>query len=150
MSENAKLSWAQRSKEALDNVTAEEMVPVTKGGGNLSITTFYRTTAPRDGVLKPGSAMLTEGQQIEGTYKGSFTTKNYGTKIHKIQTDANTAVGLPGSGQLNAALEKVEEGAKVVIQYNGKSPMKTGKFAGTEAHNYSVMASRLKNGKASE
>lgn len=43
-------------------------------------------------------------------------------------------IGLNSNGQLDKAMEKVEEGQYVQVTYNGKSEIEKGKYAGKEAH----------------
>lgn len=86
---------------------------------------------------------LEAGQAIEGILKkaGPVTSK-FGTKnqyvIEEFVTGANVVI--EQAGNLTARLngKNVKVGDAVQINYLGKSPLKSGAFAGTPAHNFRV------------
>lgn len=47
-------------------------------------------------------------------------------------------IGLNSTGQLNNAMEKVEEGQIIQVMYNGMAEMEKGKYAGKDAHQVEV------------
>jgi len=78
------------------------------------------------------------GQELSGTYLGSFQCGPYKTFTHKIET-ADGVIGVNGSGMLNKKLALVTQGADVTIVYTGKQPIAKGPFAGTNAHQFKVL-----------
>jgi hypothetical protein len=132
-------NWANRGKAALATVPSvpEGYTRIGNSGGGEEITAFYRFTEPKPGT--PKAAVLSKGQSIEGTYAGSYENKKFGNTVHKVRTAAGL-VALPNATQLNNALKGITEGTKLVIVYNGKNQIKTGKFAGKEAHAFDVFA----------
>lgn len=86
--------------------------------------------------LKPAELI---DQPVVGTFVESFEQETkYGLKTNfKIQTEEGLIV-LNGNGNLTSKMSRVNPGQIVKIEYLGKSPMKSGKYAGTPAHNYEV------------
>lgn len=131
-------NWANKGKVALAEVKAvPEGYTRIGGGGGEEIALFYRFNEAPEGVTK--AAVMTKGLQLEGTYAGSYENKKFGNTVHKLRT-ATGLVALPNATQLNNALKGITEGTKLVIQYNGKNTIKTGKFVGKSAHSFDVFA----------
>lgn len=139
-------NWATRTKEVL--ATTKASVPagmkVVSGGSSDPIIAFYRFTEPK--TPSPLARILNKGDVFEGTYDGSFESKNYaGQYTHKVRT-AEGLIALPGAAQLNNGLSKVPKGAQVQVVYNGKTTIETGKFAGKQAHSFQVASdSQIEN-----
>jgi hypothetical protein len=135
-------NWSQRGKAALQEVSAIPEGYQRIGGANSNgteIVTFYRLTEPKEGMGDAKTGVLKAGDKVEGTYAGNFTNKKFGNLVHKVVT-AKGLVALPNATQLNNALKGIAEGTKLLIQYNGKNVIKTGKYAGKAAHSFDVFA----------
>lgn len=143
-------SWANRTKSDLAAVGAEELAALRPVGRNADfepINTYYQFTARKDGTVGEKARVLTKGTKIFGTFEGSFTkTQNNKFKkpTHKIRT-AEGLVALPSSGQLDKLIAQVEEGAKILVTYNGKQEIKRGTYAGSLAHTFDVASDRQKS-----
>lgn len=86
------------------------------------------------------------GDYIIGTYKGSredqYNKPNWLVAVEEAEfSDSKAAkkligqtIGLNSAGQLNKAMEKVEEGDMIQVMYNGTSEIEKGKYAGKDAH----------------
>lgn len=86
------------------------------------------------------------GDYIIGKFKGSKTDNydkpNWLVEVvdaafveHKLARKLiGQTIGLNSSGQLNKAMEKVEEGDLIQVMYNGTSEIEKGKYAGKDAH----------------
>lgn len=134
-------NWANRTKAALTSVDTSNLKPVG-GFQNEPIVRYYQLTALKENA-GPNAAQLNAGDDITGTYDGSFTTKKFGTTYYKVRT-AEGLVAVPGTGQLKSLMGKVAEGATVKISYNGKEKITKGAMAGKQAHKFFVAASELK------
>lgn len=87
-----------------------------------------------------------EGDYIIGKYVGmkedNYEKPNWLIEVEEaVFADEDEAekligkqIGLNSNGQLDKAMEKVEEGQYVQVTYNGKSEIEKGKYAGKEAH----------------
>lgn len=87
-----------------------------------------------------------EGDYIIGKYVGmkedNYDKPNWMVQVEEaVFADEEEAaklvgkqIGLNSNGQLDKAMEKVEEGQFVQVTYNGKSEIEKGKYAGKEAH----------------
>lgn len=133
-------SWANRTKQDLSSTPVSQLKRV--GGSLEPINVYFQMTEPRKGAPET-ARKLNPNDEILGTYEGSFTTKRFGTTYHKVRTEANGLVAIPGSGQLNSLMKKVAQGAEVQIIYQGKETIKKGNFAGKPAHNFIVNASEM-------
>lgn len=95
------------------------------------------------------------GDILIGTYKGSQTDSydkpNWLIEVEDAQfTNAKTAkkfmpkgdekvvIGLNSSGKLDQAMEQVEMGDMVQIEYKGMSTIEKGKYKGKDAHDIEV------------
>ena len=86
------------------------------------------------------------GDYVIGTYKGSkqdqYDKPNWMIQVEECGfVDRKAAkkldgqvIGLNSSGQLNKAMEHVEEGDMIQVMYNGTSEITEGKYAGKDAH----------------
>ena len=138
-------NWANRTKAKLDAVKTNT---TTINDGYKSITlsnspvvAYYRFNEVPDGAER--ARQLVEGATFTGTYEGSFENK-FGGSNHKIATDEGLIV-LPSAAQLNKLLEKAVVGTGVIISYSGKKAIKSGKYEGKIAHEFTVRAQELKN-----
>lgn len=122
---------------------SEKQVQFTDSGAATDAT-FIKLKPLNDEQKEKGFyRQLEEGQAIEGILKkaGPITSK-FGTKnqyvIEEFVTGANVVI--EQAGNLTARLEgkNVKVGDAVQINYLGKSPLKSGPFAGTPAHNFRV------------
>ena len=88
-----------------------------------------------------GPKEMKEGQELEGTYRGTFTVDGkFGPQlVHKLDT-TDGLIGINGNGMLNKKLAQVSEGTAVTIVYNGEEKIKKGKFKGSSAYQFSVFA----------
>jgi hypothetical protein len=131
-------NWSQRGKEALKAATPSrnglKKLGQNNGGSLEPITTYYRYTAPNEPKANVGT--LVAGMSVQGVYEGSFVDK-YDKTQYKFRTDAGL-VAVPGCAQLDNAMQGVIAGKKIIIDYNGKEPVKTGKNAGKESHSFDV------------
>jgi hypothetical protein len=95
------------------------------------------------------------GDILIGTYKGSQTDSydkpNWLVEVEDAQFtnakvakkllpkgDEKTVIGLNSSGKLDAAMEQVEIGDMVQIEYKGMSTIEKGKYKGKDAHDIEV------------
>ena len=86
---------------------------------------------------------MTEGQEIEGTYEGSFESGEPNEKgerglTYKLRLPDGKLVGIGGCGSLNRDLAPHAIGTYVKLIYGGKKKMKTGPQKGKMAHNFTV------------
>lgn len=141
-------TWAQRGKEALQNVDTTNEAPAGmrragrgSSGSGEEIIAFYQFNPSKSGNTK--ARVLSEGDTITGTYQGSFKDKTYGRYMHKVKT-LEGLVTLPAAGQLDKNILTVQEGADVKVVYLGKQTIKAGRYAGKAAHTFDVFASAFK------
>lgn len=130
-------NWAQRGKDALSSVE-DNLKPVA--GSGLETIIGYYSLSPR----KNPSAVartLESGGSIRGVYAGKYTDATYNKTIYKVRTEEGL-VALNSATQLDNLMTKVPEGAEVKITYNGKNTIKSGKYAGKQAHSFSVASDR--------
>ncbi len=112
-------------------------------GGSEPVAFFYRTSAPKKPTKSPFK-VISKGETIEGTYERSFISGKFNNPTYIVRLANGTLVGLPGAGSLKKGMEKLAEGSKVKVIYNGMSPIKTGQWEGTDAHNFTVFGTKLK------
>jgi hypothetical protein len=93
-----------------------------------------KLTAGEITFIKPNE--LQKGDTIEGKYV-EVRKDQYGGNGYKFITSEGTKV-LNGTGQLDSIMALVELGTNVKIVYEGTSLVKSGKFKGKEAHQFSV------------
>lgn len=87
-----------------------------------------------------------EGDYVVGEYVGIHTDQ-YDKECMKMKVEdavfrdkkaAKNVIGkilvLNAAGQLNKAMEKMDEGQFVQVTYNGMSTIETGKYAGKDSH----------------
>lgn len=85
--------------------------------------------------IRPGQ--LTKGSVIAGIYRGSFEDRFEKLNYRLEQADKSMKV-VNGSGLLDNLMQRVNIGDSIEIVYTGKQALKTGKFAGKEAHGFEV------------
>lgn len=113
-------------------------------GGLEPISFFYRTSAPKKPTSSPYK-VLEKGQVITGTYEKSFNSGKFKTNTYIIRDDNDgKLVGLPGTGSLSKAMDKLAEGSKVKITYKGMETIKGGEWAGQDAHVFLVFGNKFK------
>lgn len=96
------------------------------------------------------------GDVLIGTYKGSqtdnydkpnwlievedaqFTDKKAAKKLNPNEDGDKNIIGLNSSGKLDAAMDKVEIGDMIQVEYKGMSTIEKGKFKGKDAHDIEV------------
>ncbi len=88
---------------------------------------------------------LTVGGAIEGTLTAVGVNK-FGKDEYRIAafTDGKTFV-IANAGNLAYRLKEkgINVGDAVRIEYNGKTPMSSGKYKGTPAHNFNVLGEKV-------
>src|ERR1700678_1680162 len=92
-------------------------------GGLEPVAFYYRTSAPK----KPGKSafkIIEKGQTITGTYERAFTSGKYNNPTYLIRLETGELAGLGGAGSLTKAMERLAEGSKVKITYEGMREIK--------------------------
>lgn len=100
---------------------------------------------------------LKAGTTISGIFRGTFEDK-FEKLNHRLEQADGSTIVINGTTQLNNLIAKVSEGTKLDVVYKGKSTIKSGKYAGKEAHSFDVFtvgdagkpAAAVKSSKASE
>ena len=129
------------TKEALNSVELITVGTGNENGGNFEeIIAYYQFKPSKTG--SPKTRVLAQNDTIDGTYEGSFVAGKYKKMTHKVRT-AEGLVALPSAGRLDKLMARVAQGATVKVTYRGKTTIETGEFAGSEAHNFLVRASKL-------
>lgn len=133
---------AEKALGPINSNTAseEEFVQV---GGLEPIKYFYRFSAPKKPSKSPFK-ILEKGQTIEGTYERQFITGKYENATYVVRLQNGDLVGLPGTGSFTKSMDKLAEGSKVKITYKGLEAIKSGQWAGSEAHAFIVLGNKLK------
>lgn len=125
-------------------VGADEEEELVQVGGLEPVEFFYRFNAPKKTPKNPYK-VLTTGETIEGTFVRTFVSGKFKNGTHLIRLkETGKLVGFPGSGSIDKAMSKVAEGARIKIRYDGMSEIKQGQWKGSNAHNATVLASKLK------
>lgn len=130
-------TWANRGKQALEAAPESNLKPV--GTSKETIVGYYSLT-PRKNPSERART-LEAGGSIRGVYVGSYTDATYNKIIYKVRTEEGL-VAVNSSTQLDKLMAEVPEGAEVKITYNGKNTINSGKYAGKQAHSFSVAADR--------
>lgn len=158
MSVNKRKSYAEEGLEAVqqETGTAEALIntssPTGYGegeeelrqvGGVEPVAYFFRTSAPKKPTKSPFK-IIEKGQTIEGTYERSFISGKFKNPTFIVRLNDGTLVGLPGAGSLTKGMNKLAEGSKVKITYNGMETIKGGEWAGNDAHSFIVFGNKLK------
>ena len=112
-------------------------------GGLEPIAFYYRLSAPKKQPKQPYK-ILEPGQTITGTYERSFTTGKFNNPTYVIRGEDGQLFALGSTGGLKRAFDKLAEGSKVKVTYQGMGTIKNGQWAGNESHNFIVFGSRLK------
>ena len=112
-------------------------------GGLEPVAFYYRTSAPKK-PTKSAYRIIENGQTITGTYERQFTSGKYGNPTYLIRLDSGELSGLSGTGSLNKAMERLAEGSKVKITYNGMKTIAGGKWEGNDAHTFTVLGNKLR------
>jgi hypothetical protein len=124
----------------MSNVTTQE-IKFTNSAKPSSSTMYVKTGALTDAQIEKGIYMsINAGDAIEGFLKDVSTDAKYGKPQYTIETFDGRTLVVSGSGNLPARLAalNVSIGDPVQLNYNGKVPMKSGKYKGTPAHNWRV------------
>jgi hypothetical protein len=128
------------SKTAVRDLKAElaEITLSPIGGANFEETVaYYGYTAPKNG--NPKVKTLQKGDSFYGEYTYSFKDNTYEKTTYKIRTE-DGLIGINGCAALDKLMQRVTIGQLVRITYNGKTPIKSGKYAGKLAHSFFVAA----------
>ena len=154
MSKNTAKSYAEEGLEAVTEETAtaeanvatndsDELVEV---GGLEPVAYFLRFNPPK-GKVKSPFKIIAKGDIIEGTYERSFVTKGkYGEKTTYLVRIANgTLIGLPTAGKLDKGMQKLAEGSRLKIHYDGMAEIKNGQWAGSDSHVFRVFGNKRRN-----
>jgi hypothetical protein len=163
--EQAAKSFAEEGLEQIteDTAQAESMVPVNAApvaeddgelvqiGGLEPVAYFCQFKPPKPGKTpKQPIRVLVKGDVIEGRLERSFITGKFKNPTYLIRLTTGELVGFPSVGgkdsprSFRSLMDKVAEGSKVKIIYEGMSPMKSGQYEGNDAHNITLFASKLK------
>lgn len=128
----------------MSNVTAQEVkftnsrAAANTGGKVMYAKTGDLTEAQTEKAIYKS---IQPGDAIEGVLEAIGTDTKYGKPEYSIRlfSDSSLLV-ISGSGNLPARLaaQNVKVGDPVQLNYNGKVPMKSGKYKGTPAHNWRV------------
>lgn len=82
------------------------------------------------------------GDSLSGVLKGS-EVDNYGKTAFSIErADGKTQV-ISSAGNLGRQMAEVTAGTYVQITYQGKKEMKSGPYAGTPSHQFSVLKEEI-------
>lgn len=84
------------------------------------------------------NADLKEGAQFNGVFIKSSVDKKFGKTEYYIQSEETTYV-LKETGALRRRMGIVPIGSLVEITYLGKSKIKAGEWAGSDAHDFKVL-----------
>jgi hypothetical protein len=109
--------------------------------GATSNRKYVRTSAPTK--ASDIYVVLNEGGTVAGTLSGSFIDEKFKKNNFILTNSEGTELVVPQSGNLGVKMSEVPEGAYVEITYKGKSPMKSGNFKGTLAHNWLVQYEQI-------
>jgi hypothetical protein len=150
----SKKSYAEQGLEDVQSEAAMIEVPADAAaanddgefqqvGGLEPVAYFYRFTAPKKTPKNPFK-ILEPGQTIVGVYERFFTSGKFENNTYLIRLPSGELVGIPGAGSLAKAMNKLAFGSKVKITYRGMSEIKGGEWAGTNAHNFTVLGNKLK------
>lgn len=112
-------------------------------GGLEPIKFFYRMNAPKK-PSKHAYKILEKGATVTGTYERTFNNGKYKNNTFVIRNNEGELVGLPGTGSLTRSMDKLAIGSKVKITYNGVETIKSGEWAGNDAHAFTVLGNKLK------
>jgi hypothetical protein len=126
-------------QETNNGTNEEEFVQV---GGLEPVAFYYRTSAPKK-PTKSAFKIINKGQTINGTYERAFKGGKFNNTTYLIRENGQL-VGLPGAAGLSRAMDKLEIGSKVQITYNGMEEIKSGEWAGRDAHTFIVRGNKLK------
>ena len=110
--------------------------------GREPIALYYRTSVPKKAPKTPYK-VLAKGDTLLGRYEKKFVNEKYGQTTYIIRTE-NGLVGINAPSSLKRGMEKLAEGSKVKIIYEGMGTMKSGAFAGRDAHNFTVFGNKFK------
>jgi hypothetical protein len=112
-------------------------------GGLEPIAFYYRTSAPKKAPKQPYK-VLEKGQTITGTYERSFKTGKFKNATYVIRLEDGSLSGISGTGSLTKAMDKLAEGSRVKITYDGMRPIAGGEWEGTDAHVFTVFGNKLR------
>jgi hypothetical protein len=108
-------------------------------GGGTSGANYIRLRPLKANEADIGCTQLEQGGTIDGVLT-SVTKNKFGKKEFEITTVDGTKTYIVQAGNLEYRMKDagVKIGTAVEITYNGKTPMESGPFKGTPAHNFSV------------
>lgn len=135
---------AGKNTEAIATQLPEGARPLVRAGGPkaedgtpLGPTKYARLRPLKDAEMQSGNCVeIKPGDLVAGVYVKSFVDEKFGKTNFVILTKTGEIV-LTG-GNLGSRMNEVKPGAYVEITYKGKSEMKSGKWKGTKAHNFTV------------
>lgn len=76
---------------------------------------------------------------VEGIYIGPIKNEMTGKDDQKFMLEDGSTAIINGAGNLGARLKDIPANTAVLVQYEGRQKLKTGKFAGKEVHNFNVL-----------
>lgn len=112
-------------------------------GGLEPVDLFYRMKPPKTAPKNPFK-VFEKGETITGVYERSFISGKYKRSTYIIRLVDGRLIGLPGTGSLARGMDKLAEGSKVKIIYQGVGTIKGGEWAGNDAYNFVVYGNKLK------
>lgn len=86
-------------------------------GSGPRVGRFYVIAPEKE--LRADQAELKEGQQIVGTYEGSYVGGEYNSRTHKVREADGTVSGLPSAGKLNKMFQFAPRGLRVAVIFEG-------------------------------
>ena len=114
---------------------ARQLKTAGKGGN----ATFIRLRPLTAEEAATGSVKeLKVGGVLAGRLKNTYEDDKYKKTNFVLSNEEGQDVIITTAGNLGAKMKEVSVGAYVEITYKGKSPMKSGPFKGTPAHNFVV------------
>ena len=111
----------------------------TAGAKTSTVTKFARTSELTEEQAASGNLIgLVPGSTISGTFSSTYVDEKFRKNNFVITQLDGSNVVVAQSGNLGVKMSEVPAGSYVEITYKGKSPMKSGNFKGTLAHNWLV------------
>ncbi len=125
----------------MSNNNAKQLVEVR--AGNDTQTTYIKLNALTPEQAQSGIyRQLAIGDSVVGNIVRTFTDKF--DKVNYVIKGANGAESaIAACGNLTGKLAKLSTGTYVEIVYDGKNKMTSGKYAGKEAHGFTVLSEKV-------